>query len=146
MSAQTDRLTLILSQTMPKFQELTTYRWSEKADPEKWSRKEVLGHLIDSAQNNLRRFIVTQYQENQKIVYQQNDWVNLQGYQLANVHDLIEFWRLINVQVIRVCEAMPEEVLTRTCDTGRDQVEPKTIAFLIEDYCDHLEHHLGQII
>ncbi|MBL8017837.1 MAG: DinB family protein, partial [Ignavibacteria bacterium] len=36
---------------------------SAKASPLKWSKKELLGHLCDSAVNNLGRFIRAQFEE-----------------------------------------------------------------------------------
>ena len=45
-----------------------------KPSPAKWSKKEILGHMIDSAQNNIRRFIVAQYEDSPKITYKQDNW------------------------------------------------------------------------
>ena len=47
-----------------------------KPIPTKWSKIEILGHLVDSAQNNLRRFICGQYESIPPlIVYDQDFWV-----------------------------------------------------------------------
>jgi hypothetical protein len=51
-----------------------------KPAPEKWSKKEILGHLVDSAQTNIRRFVVAQYEEQPHIVYAQNAWVTAANY------------------------------------------------------------------
>ncbi|MFA9201284.1 MAG: DinB family protein, partial [Cypionkella sp.] len=67
-----------------------------KASPEKWSKKEVLGHLIDSAQSNIRRMVVGQYQENAHINYRQNEWVKAADYQHYDTKDLIQLWVLLN--------------------------------------------------
>ena len=63
------------------------YAW--KPRPEKWSKKETLGHLVDSAQNNIRRFIVAQYEDTPVILYAQDEWVQCAGYQHYPVGDLI---------------------------------------------------------
>jgi hypothetical protein len=43
-----------------------------KPAPDKWSKKEILGHLIDSAANNHQRFIRAQYENIPTIVYDPN--------------------------------------------------------------------------
>lgn len=48
--------------------------FSEKINPAKWSKKEILGHLIDSATNNHHRFVRVQFETNLKISYDQNKW------------------------------------------------------------------------
>src|ERR1041384_1706497 len=76
--------------------------------PGKWSRKEELGHLIDSAHNNLRRFIVAQYTWAPKIVYDQDAWVRTVGYQHRRSDDLIALWYQLNIQIFELLRAMPE--------------------------------------
>ena len=46
--------------------DLQSIDWDYKPFPEKWSKKEVIGHLIDSAQINLQRFTRCTYEENFK--------------------------------------------------------------------------------
>ncbi|HVE61740.1 MAG TPA: DinB family protein, partial [Chitinophagaceae bacterium] len=112
----------------------------------KWSKKEILGHLIDSALTNQRRFIVSQYEQGTKIIYFQDEWVELQFYQTADVNDLIELWRLLNLQIARTVENIPTNKLKNLCDTGRTGYEPHDIDFLITDYITHLRHHLQHIV
>lgn len=40
-----------------------------KPSIDKWSKKEILGHLIDSATNNHQRFVRAQFEMNPEIVY-----------------------------------------------------------------------------
>ncbi len=54
--------------------------WIHKPNPAKWSKREVLGHLIDSARNNIRRFLVAQYDYKPKIIYVQDTWVAAANY------------------------------------------------------------------
>ena len=67
-----------------------------KVSANKWSKKEILGHLVDSAQNNISRFIVAQYEDVPKIVYNQDSWVAISDYQNYPIGDLITLWRLLN--------------------------------------------------
>ena len=91
-----------------------------KPGPEKWSKKETLGHLIDSAQSNIRRFIIAQYEDNPKIVYNQNEWVTASGYQQYEKNELIEFWMLINKHICHILKNMPAGKEKRTCTSSEE--------------------------
>ena len=114
--------------------------------PGKWSQKEELGHLIDSAHNNLRRFIVAQLEHESHIIYAQDDWVRINNYGAQPMLQLARLWLLLNHQIIHILENMPEELMARLCDTGRKEKNLKTIEWLARDYADHLKHHLHHIL
>ena len=113
-----------------------------KPSPEKWSKKETIGHLIDSAQNNLRRFIIGQYEEQPLIVYRQDDWVKMNDYQNAATEDLITLWQLLNKQLVMILRKIPVEKQKNICVSE----QPHTIEWLAADYNKHLLHHLHQIL
>jgi hypothetical protein len=140
-----DEIEQVIEKSAAAFSAISDNDWHLKPSPEKWSKKEILGHLIDSAQNNLRRFIVTQYQPNDTIFYHQDEWVKSQAYQSADVLELQQLWVLINKQLVRTIRQIPTEKLQYTCNTGKSDVELHTLAFLIEDYLPHMVHHLKQI-
>lgn len=108
-------------------------------------RKEILGHLCDSAFTNIRRFVVTQYKENENIVYDQDEWVKAQNYQNIPTAEVINLWKSLNYQIVHIVENMPDEVLQRTCDTSKTTPEILTLEVLIKGYIDHLHHHLKTI-
>lgn len=120
--------------------------FSSRPAPNKWSKKEELGHLIDSAHNNLRRFIVAQYETNPKIVYEQDVWVRVSNYTAQSSVQLIELWKLVNTQIYQVLEKIHPEVGERTCDTGKEKTELRTLSWLAEDYLKHILHHLHHIL
>ncbi|MFM7855881.1 MAG: DinB family protein [Flammeovirgaceae bacterium] len=116
-----------------------------KPQPDKWSKKEILGHLIDSAENNLRRFICGQYEvPAPNIRYNQDFWVVANQYQSTLSKDVIENWRLANLKICKVLRKMPQENYTLVCDFGDGKF--LTLEWLAEDYVKHLKHHLNQII
>jgi len=127
------------------FKTIAESEWAAKPQAEKWSKKEIIGHLIDSALTNLRRFVVTQYAENQNIVYDQNQWVALQNHQSAPTAELLDLWRLLNLQIVRVIENISAGRLSRTCDTGKNGPDLHGLGWLVEDYVAHTAHHLRQI-
>ena len=121
--------------------------FSAKPSPVKWSKKEVLGHLIDSAQNNLRRFICGQYEAvPSKIVYDHDHWVTLNAYQQAESKEIIALWVLLNKRIASVLEKMPSISYSNLSDTGKNSISTHSLEWLASDYVKHLKHHLNQIL
>lgn len=133
---------------------------SKKPQPDKWSPKQIIGHLIDSANNNHRRFVKAQYQDNLIFIgYDQEDWVEVQDYQNADWQELLSMWKTYNLFICRVIENISDEKLNHLTsehnynDMGWGKMkddfpkegDPSNLAFLIEDYIGHLEHHIKQI-
>jgi hypothetical protein len=111
--------------------------------PGKWSRKEILGHLIDSAANNHQRFVRVPLNPDVALMgYQQNDWVIAQDYQSYDWLQLISFWHLYNLHVLNVVTHIPSEALKNTFSLNGETVE---LEFVIRDYLRHMKHHLAQI-
>ncbi len=110
---------------------------------DKWSKKEILGHLIDSATNNHHRFVRGQFEEHPEISYDQNNWNKYNYYQQLDIQQLISFWTVYNKQLLAIIREIPTANLIRACMIGSNLV---TIEFLINDYVKHLAHHLKQIV
>ena len=121
--------------------------FAAKPLPHKWSKKEVLGHLVDSAQNNLRRFICGQYESlPPHIVYDQDFWVRANGYANANKDDVIQLWKLINGRICNILDTMPTANYAKACNTSKESLQLHSLQWLAEDYVKHMKHHLNQII
>jgi DinB superfamily len=112
---------------------------------EKWERIEILGHLCDSAFNNISRVIRAQFEEQpfRVIPYEQNYWVKLNDYKNQSTEDVVTLWTVLNRQFIKIISSIPEEKLALACTLPSG--ETKTLQWLIEDYLTHMEHHLEQI-
>ncbi len=114
--------------------------------PGKWSRKEILGHLIDSACNNHRRFVLCQTEPapHQMVSYHQDDWVRCGAYEHAPATELLQLWTLYNRQLMRIISRIPADKLQHRVDFENGYAV--TLGWLVEDYSVHLEHHVRQII
>ena len=128
---------------------------AKRPAPLKWSAREVIGHLIDSASNNHQRFVRGQLQDDLIFPgYAQDDWVRIGRYADAPWDDLVTLWRTFNLQIARVMEGTPEEIRRRPCerhslgDIGVPLApgEAATLEHVMADYVVHLKHHLAQIL
>lgn len=126
----------------PLLDKIDTAYFSLKPLPNKWSKKEILGHLVDSAQNNIRRFIVGQYEDQPHIEYNQNQWVTISDYQHYDEKDLIRFWVLINKHIVRILKNTSSYAAKRLIRTQ----EIHSIEWLAADYNKHLLHHLHHLL
>jgi hypothetical protein len=109
-----------------------------------WSRKQVLGHLIDSASNNHQRFVRAALQGALEFPgYDQDGLVRVQAIQEARWPVLVALWVSYNRFLAHVIAHLPADKLEAPCRIGSGQ--PVTLRFLVEDYVAHLLHHLRQI-
>lgn len=116
-----------------------------KIDINKWSKKEILGHLIDSAINNLQRFIEIQYSEKPyKITpYNQDALVKHNHYQNKNNQDLFELWLQLNRHILEIIKNQTDKTLEYQLILTNGTLT--NLQFLIEDYIVHLFYHVSQI-
>lgn len=110
----------------------------------KWSKKEILGHLTDSATVNTQRLIRGQTEDSPQIYYEQDEWVSVQAYQSYKDESLIILWESLNRHFVHIASHIPEKNLLRTCVMKNGQ--PVSLAFLVEDYLVHLQHHIKQLM
>jgi hypothetical protein len=108
-----------------------------------WSRKQLLGHLIDSASNNHQRFVRASLQDALNFPgYDQNGNVRAQHFQSAAWEHLVDLFTSYNRFLAHVIAHLPEKKLQTPCRIGADN--PVTLEYLATDYVAHLSHHLGQ--
>jgi hypothetical protein len=117
-----------------------------KENSSKWSKKEILGHLIDSAQNNIRRIVVGQYSENENIVYDQDIWNKAADYQHYNTIDLVELFVLLNKHFCILLKTLPLENYKTLTNWGKTKPELVTLEYMAHDYLKHMDHHLNHMI
>jgi hypothetical protein len=117
----------------------------ENKAPEKWSKKEILGHLVDSSIHNLVRFTEINYlpKPYNHRPYKQNDLVTINQYQSMDMEELIQLWYSINKQIVRLFKSVDEKALDYEIILSDGSMI--NLDFLMKDYVEHLEHHINQI-
>jgi DinB superfamily len=139
-----ERFSAIVTSAAHALRNLSPADASPRPKPGAWSKKEELGHLIDSAINNYARIIRAQNEDAPALPgYQQDVWVERQGYQDRDWSELISLWSAFNQHMLAAARRIPAEALTHTCTIAGSK--PLTLEFVIEDYVDHMVHHLQHI-
>ncbi len=135
-------------ETVPgKYSQLDKDELLKKPAPDKWCPQEILGHLIDSAINNLKRFTDIQFSAQPYIVqpYNQNELVIVNNYTCLPTDHLLNLWQALNQQIIFIVENIPAEKLHYAVNPQYASNEMKTLAWIICDYVAHMEHHWKQV-
>lgn len=117
---------------------------SKHPAPGKWSNKEILGHLIDSAANNHQRFVRLQLGPRIDLPgYDGDEWVRVQRYQDRPWREIIDLWVMYNTQLASLIRHVNPASLRHVWHTadGKDL----DLEFIMRDYVDHLRHHLDQV-
>ena len=128
---------------LPILQSLSEADADTPRAPGKWTPKQVIGHLIDSAANNHQRFVRAQLgTELVSPSYAQDHWVECQSYASRRWRDVTTFWHTYNTHLAHVIERIPADRARVRCTIGANQ--PVTLTFLAEDYVAHMKHHLMQ--
>jgi hypothetical protein len=155
MTAPEAQLRSDVADATPRLEAISDAAASVPRAPGKWSRKEIVGHLIDSASNNHERFVRAQFSDELiSSPYDQDEWVSAQRYRDAPWVELVSLWAHFNLHLARVIESIPREIRDRR--RARHNLhevafhripadEPATLEYFMRDYVAHIEHHLAQI-
>ena len=146
----------LIIQTGKQIQDMEEDRLTSKPAPNKWSKIEILGHLIDSAYNNHQRFLRAWDTDDLIFAgYDQEAWVHKNNYQKRDVKEVIQMFIAVNNHIANLINQLDEELLNKTTTNhnfhkiGMRPIakgSPTNLAYLIDDYIYHMKHHLKQIL
>ena len=144
LSETAEEIRSLIARFEPKLRGLHDKQIRVRSNPKKWAKKEILGHLVDSACNNHQKFVRMMQQEHLDFRgYAQDAWVDLQKWASADFHSMIELWVAYNKHLAFVIEQVEERFLENTITI--EESGPFSLRFIIPDYVEHLKHHLKQI-
>lgn len=136
-------LSSVVANAVPRLQAISEDVASQKPSQDEWSKKEILGHLIDSAANNHQRFVRLQLQPEISLPgYEQDNWVRLNRYQQTAWTELITLWSAYNRHLATVIESLDNAALGHVWHSPGGDV---TLEFIATDYVVHMKHHLSEI-
>ena len=136
-------LASVVARALPHLSAISDEAASTKPAPSKWSKKEILGHLVDSAANNHQRFVRLQLQPEINLPgYDQDNWVRLNRYQHEPWAEIIALWSAYNRHLVSVIESLDDSALGHVWHAPDGDV---TLEFIATDYVRHVKHHLAQI-
>ena len=139
------QLRSVIATVEPQLSRMSHEDIAFKPAPDEWSKKEILGHLIDSAANNHQRFVRAVYKvADQFPAYDQGKWVSIQQHNERPWLSLVDLWAAYNKHLCHVIECIPQAAESSPCDIGSD--DPVTLDFVVKDYLRHLKHHLKDIL
>lgn len=134
-----------VAQAKPMLLQLTNADTTQRPSPKKWSKKEILGHLMDSASNNHQRFVRAALQGSLTFPgYDQERLVDLQQFSEMDWSFLVELWASYNRFLAHVLSVLPVNAAKVNCSIGNNP--PATLEWIAQDYVAHLKHHLNQIL
>ncbi len=139
-----DEIRHLVSHFEPLMRELRDEEIRERPRPKKWARKEVLGHLIDSACNNQQKFVRMMQQPSLQFPgYTQDDWVDLQQWAAADWAEMVDLWAAYNRHIAYLIEHVKPDYLAH--EIRIEGAGPFTLEFIMPDYVEHMKHHLKQV-
>ena len=134
-----------VAQAKPLLLKLSNADTSARPGENKWAKKEILGHLLDSASNNHQRFVRAALQGSLTFPgYNQNALVDLQNFAEVDWNFLVDFWAAYNRFLAHVINNLPADAAAITCNIGDNK--PATLEWIATDYVAHLKHHLNQVL
>lgn len=155
MNSPGEALRAAVAHAHPLLQRITEIGATKSPSRGKWCPKEIIGHLLDSANNNLAGFIRLQSTDHLLFEpYAQEEWVRAQSYAEADWSELVELWARYNLHIARVMDLVPEDARRRPRKEHHQLGStyaplPKdgfpTLDWLMRDYVEHLKHHLRQV-
>ena len=111
--------------------------------------KQIVGHMIDSATNNIHRIVHLQYQPSPLVFPDyanlgNNDrWIAIQDYKSENWNDLVQLWKYLNIHIVHVINHVNPDKLTNEWITALNvKVSLKS---MIQNYTGHIRLHLNEI-
>jgi hypothetical protein len=135
-----ERLATVLKDVMPWLVTISEARASVPERADKWSAKQVMGHLTDSAVNNLAKIVRMQIETEPELSgYEQMAWVNLQHYAEREWAEVLALWFALNEHVAWTIRHIDK---ARLGNVGVVEGQRMTLGYLIEDYVAHMQHHL----
>lgn len=134
----------VLKTTVPMLERMSDAEASKPYAPGKWTRKQLISHLIDSASNNHQRFTRATFAGSLKFPgYEQDKLTQLQAPNELDWKTLAQLWSSYNTFLAHLIDRLPASAAETPCEIGGDI--SGTLSYIVADYVEHLKHHVNQV-
>ena len=136
-------LNSIINDFYSRYKDLDNETASKRPGADKWTLKEIVGHLIDSASNNQQRFVRLQIVD--ELVFpgygkDNSKWLEIEKYNELNFSDIILLWKQYNVLIGNIIKEVDESKLGNYW--SKSDGDKITLKDLMIDYVRHLKDHI----
>lgn len=116
---------------------------SIKLSEDKWTLKEIIGHLVDSASNNHQRILRMKMTDHLNFPdYKNTQWLELQQHNRMKFADLLGLFYFYNKLLANIIENISEEELVHRWEVQWDPKEDFIILeALVKHYVVHMRGH-----
>lgn len=138
-----DILTKQAEQTKEKLSSLTDTQARYRYAPDKWSIKEVLGHIADTERVMAYRLLSVARGETRDLPgFDENDFIKHAAFNEQTLEDLIKNYEAVRQSTIHLIKSLSEEAYVRRGSANNYSV---TVRALIAIIAGHELHHLSII-
>jgi hypothetical protein len=109
--------------------------------PEKWTIREIVGHLIDAERIfTYRALRLARADATPLPGFEENDYARTAGSDARTLADLVDELRVVREGTVKLFESLPAEAWTRRGVVNGREVSVRALAYIT---AGHARHHLG---
>ena len=132
-----------LDETVKLFSGVSEEKASFRYAADKWSVKEVLGHIMDGERIfAYRALCISRGEKNSLPGFEQNDYVANANFDKLKLADIVEEFAALRKSNLKMFGNFSEEMWTRRGAANKNEVTVRAIAYIL---AGHAMHHLNVI-
>ncbi|MWV42972.1 DUF664 domain-containing protein [Paenibacillus sp. HJL G12] len=139
----TDILENSLQETSKLYSSLTKDQADFRHAPDKWSLKEVLGHITDNERIMSYRLLrIARGDQTPLPGYDQDELMKVAAFDACQLTNLVDEYRLVRQSTLALLRGLPSEAWTRTGTVGGRESSARAWAYIM---AGHELHHMNVI-
>ena len=133
----------IINDFYNKYKDMDNKITSKKPGVDRWTLKEIVGHLIDSASNNHQRFVRLQIVD--ELIFpgygkDNSKWLEIAKYNEMNFSDIMLLWKQYNILIGNIIKGADESKFKNRWKNSEG--DKQTLKDLMTDYVRHIKDHV----